>query len=72
MEDGSRVSSKVWDARAARKLIYLLPIINLYIGVYEIARISQRHTHQSNLDLRVGALAALANSLPPASRHHIR
>ena len=72
MEDGSRVSSKVWDSRAARKLLYLLPIINLYIGVYEIARISQRHTHQSNLDLRVGTIAALANSLPPASRRHIR
>ena len=72
MEDGTRVSSEVWDYRSARKLLYLLPIVNVYIGVYEIARISQRHTHQSNLDLRVGTISALADSLPPASRRHIR
>lgn len=72
MEDGSRVSSEMWDLRAARKLLYLLPIVNIYILVYELARISQRHTHQSNLDLRVGTIVALANSLPPSSRHHIR
>ena len=71
-EDGSRVSSKVWDYRSARKLLYLLPIVNIYIAVYEVARISQRHTHQSNLDLRVGTIVALADSLPPASRRHIR
>ena len=72
MEDGSPVTSEMWDLRSARKLLYLIPIVGIYIGVYEVARISQRHTHQSNLDLRVGTIVALADSLPPASRSHIR
>ena len=72
MEDGSPVTSEMWDLRSARKLLYLIPIVGFYIGVYEVARISQRHTHQSNLDLRVGTIVALADSLPPASRSHIR
>ncbi|MEE2629676.1 MAG: RDD family protein [Candidatus Thermoplasmatota archaeon] len=71
-DDGSGVTSKMWDRRAAGKLLYLLPLVNLYFAVYEIARISQRHTHQSNLDLKVGTIVAQAESLPPASRRHIR
>ena len=72
MEDGSKVGSNVWDKRAFAKLLYLLPVVNLYFGVYELARISQRHTHQSNLDLRVGTIVAHSESLPPASRKNIR
>tara|TARA_B100000683_G_scaffold153700_1_gene148541 strand:+ start:2205 stop:2774 length:570 start_codon:yes stop_codon:yes gene_type:complete len=72
MEDGSQVESNIWDRRAFAKLVYLLPIVNLYFGVYELARISQRHTHQSNLDLRVGTIVAHSQSLPPASRKNIR
>ena len=72
MEDGSQVESNIWDRRAFAKLIYLLPIVNVYFGVYELARISQRHTHQSNLDLRVGTIVADSQSLPPASRKNIR
>ena len=71
-EDGSEVTSKMWDKRSAGKLLYLIPIIGWYIVLYEIARISQRHTHQSNLDLRNGTIVAHANSLPPASRRHVR
>ena len=72
MEDGSRVESNIWDRRAFAKLLYLLPVVNLYFGVYELARISQRHTHQSNLDLRVGTIVAHSQSLPPASRKNIK
>ena len=72
MEDGSKVESNIWDRRAFAKLLYLLPVVNLYFGVYELARISQRHTHQSNLDLRVGTIVAHSESLPPASRKNIR
>jgi len=71
-DDGSGVTSKMWDRRATGKLLYLLPLVNLYFGAYEIARISQRHTHQSNLDLKVGTIVAQAESLPPASRRNIR
>ena len=71
-DDGEKLSSKMWDRRSAWKLLFLIPIVNIYIGVYEIARISQRHTHQSNLDLRVGTIVAHAFSLPPASRRHIK
>ena len=71
-DDGGVVTSEMWDRRAAGKLLYLIPVVNLYFGVYEIARISQRHTHQSNLDLRVGTIVAHSESLPPASRRHIR
>jgi len=72
MEDGSKVESNIWDRRAFAKLLYLLPVVNLYFGVYELARISQRHTHQSNLDLSVGTIVAHSESLPPASRKNIR
>ena len=71
-EDGSGMTSHMWDERAARKLLYLLPALNLYFGAYELARISQRHTHQTNVDLKVGSIVMHADSLPPASRRHIR
>ena len=71
-DDGSGVTSGMWDRRSAGKLLYLLPIVNLYFGAYEFARISQRHTHQSNLDLRIGTIVAHVDSLPPASRRNIK
>jgi hypothetical protein len=71
-DDGSGVTGEMWDRRSLRKLIYLLPIVNLYFGAYEMARISQRHTHQSNIDLEIGTIVAHADSLPPASRRHIK
>jgi uncharacterized RDD family membrane protein YckC len=72
VEDGSGMTSQMWDARALRKLLYLIPVLNLYLGAYDLARISQRHTHQSNVDLHVGSIVVHADSLPPASRRHIR
>ena len=72
MDNGDAVTSEMWDKRAVGKLLYLIPVLNLYFGIYEVARISQRHTHQSNLDLRVGTIVAHSASLPPGSRRHIR
>ena len=71
-EDGSEMTSGMWDRRAFRKLVLLIPLINIYVGAYEVARIYQRHTHQTNTDLRVGSIVAHAYSLPPANRRHIR
>ena len=71
-EDGSAMTSKMWDQRAFRKLIFLIPIINIVQGIRELMRISQRHTHQSNIDLHVGSIVAHADSLPPANRKHIK
>ena len=71
-EDGSALTSKMWDSRSFRKLVLLIPLVNLYAGAYELARISQRHTHQTNVDVHVGSIVALSDSLPPASRRHIR
>ena len=71
-EDGSAMTSKMWDQRARRKLIFLIPILNIIQGIRELARISQRHTHQSNIDLHVGSIVAHADSLPPANRKHIK
>jgi hypothetical protein len=71
-DNGDAVTSEMWDSRAAGKLLYLIPLLNFYFGIYELARISQRHTHQSNLDLRVGTIVAHSASLPPGSRRHIR
>ncbi len=71
-EDGSAMTSKMWDQRALRKLIFLIPIINILQGIRELMRISQRHTHQSNIDLHVGSIVAHADSLPPANRKHIK
>ena len=71
-DNGDAVTSEMWDKRAIGKLLYLIPVLNFYFGIYELARISQRHTHQSNLDLRVGTIVAHSASLPPGSRRHIR
>jgi hypothetical protein len=71
-DNGDEVTSEIWDNRAFGKLLYLIPVLNIYFGIYELARISQRHTHQSNLDLRVGTIVAHSASLPPGSRRHIR
>jgi uncharacterized RDD family membrane protein YckC len=72
VDDGSEMTSEMWDRRAFRKLVYLIPVINLIVGSYEVARIFQRHTHQTNIDLSVGSIVAQADSLPPANRRHIR
>ena len=71
-EDGSALASDMWDSRSFRKLLLLIPLLIIYVGAYELARISQRHTHQSNVDLYVGSIVAHSDSLPPASRRHIR
>ncbi|MEC8938683.1 MAG: RDD family protein [Candidatus Thermoplasmatota archaeon] len=71
-EDGSAMTSQMWDQRALRKLVFLIPILNIVQGVRELSRISQRHTHQSNIDLHVGSIVANADSLPPANRKHIK
>jgi len=70
--DGSEMTSKMWEIRAMKKLGYLIFPFSIYFGSYDLARISQRHTHQSNIDLRVGSIVAHANSLPPANRKHIK
>ena len=72
VDDGSEMTSEMWDRRAFRKLVYLIPVVNLIVGSYEVARIFQRHTHQTNIDLSVGSIVAQADSLPPANRRHIR
>mgnify|MGYP000855860372 CR=1 FL=1 len=71
-DDGSEMTSKMWEIRALKKLGYLIFPFSIYFGSYDLARISQRHTHQSNIDLRVGSIVAHANSLPPANRKHIK
>ena len=71
-EDGSEMTSEMWDIRSLKKLAYLIFPFSIYFGAYDLARISQRHTHQSNIDLRVGSIVAHANSLPPANRKHIK
>ena len=71
-EDGSEMTNKMWEIRAMKKLVYLIFPFSFYFGAYDLARISQRHTHQSNIDLRVGSIVAHANSLPPANRKHIK
>ena len=71
-EDGSEMTSKMWEIRALKKLAYLIFPFSIYFGAYDLARISQRHTHQSNIDLRVGSIVAHANSLPPENRKHIK
>ena len=47
-EDGSAMTSQMWDQRA-RRVFFLIPILNIIQGIRELARISQRHTHQSIL-----------------------
>jgi len=71
-EDGSAMTSAMLDERAARKLVFLIPVLNVVFGIIELRRISSRHTHQSNIDLHVGSIVVNADSLPPANRKHVR
>ena len=50
-EDGSEMTSKMWEIRALKKLGYLIFPFSIYFGSYDLARISQRHTHQSNIEI---------------------
>lgn len=71
-EDGSAMTSAMLDERARRKLVFLIPVLNMVFGIIELRRISSRHTHQSNIDLHVGSIVVHADSLPPANRKHVR
>ena len=71
-DDGSEMTSEMWDKRVLNKLLYLIPLIGWYKGIYDLARISQRHTHQSNIDLKVNSIVVKAFSLPPFNRKHIK
>ena len=71
-EDGSEMTSAMWDRRSRGKLLFLIPLFNIYHAAYEIQRIRQRHTHQSNLDRNIGSIVVISNSLPPALRRHLR
>jgi len=71
-DDGSEMTSEMWDKRVLRKLIYLVPVVGWYNGIYDLARISQRHTHQSNIDVKVNTIVVKAYSLPPLYRKHIK
>ena len=71
-EDGSEMTSSMWDERSRGKLLFLIPLFNIYHAAYEIQRIRQRHTHQSNLDRNIGSIVVISNSLPPALRRHLR
>jgi|TARA_B110000495_G_C23002953_1_gene592103 hypothetical protein len=71
-DDGSEMTGEMWDKRVLNKIVYLIPIIGWYNGIYDLARIEQRHTHQSNIDLRVNSIVVKAYSLPPFNREHIK
>jgi hypothetical protein len=71
-DDGSEMTSEMWDKRVLNKLIYLIPIIGWYRGIYDLASISHRHTHQSNIDLKVNSIVVKTYSLPPFNRKHIK
>ena len=71
-ENGDPMNSKDWDRRSIRKLIYLIPILNIWAFYRDLIRIHLRHTHQSEIDLAVGSIVAIANSLPVAHRSPIK
>ena len=71
-ENGDPMKSNDWDRRAIRKLMYLIPIVNIWVIYRDLIRIHLRHTHQSEIDLTVGSIVAIANSLPVAHRSPIK
>jgi uncharacterized RDD family membrane protein YckC len=71
-ENGDAMDSKNWDQRAIRKLLYLIPIVNLWAISRDLLRIHKRHTHQSEIDLAAGSIVAIANSLPISYRSPIK
>ena len=71
-ENGDPMNSNDWDARSIRKLMYLVSILNIWVIYRDSIRIHLRHTHQSEIDLTVGSIVAIANSLPVAHRSPIK
>ena len=71
-ENGDPMNSNNWDVRSFRKLLYLIPILNLWFISRDLFRIHKRHTHQSEIDLSAGSIVAIANSLPVAHRGPIK
>jgi len=72
-EDGEVLSSSGWDGRALMKLRYLIPLLGqFWFGPRDVLLAHRRHTHQSSVDLKVASIVAVADSLPPACRAHIR
>ncbi len=72
-EDGSRLSRRGWQRRAAAKLRYAIPLIGaLWFGLRDLNRIHKRHTHQSSIDLKVGTIVVEGSSLPVSMRGHLR
>tara|TARA_B000000609_G_scaffold71092_1_gene53268 strand:+ start:5891 stop:6505 length:615 start_codon:yes stop_codon:yes gene_type:complete len=71
-ENGDPMNSKNWDIRSFRKLLYLIPILNLWFISRDLFLIHKRHTHQSQIDLSAGSIVAIANSLPVAHRGPIK
>ncbi len=67
-DDGAPLPENAWDSRALRKILYLVPIINILLLVRDSLRIKQRHTHQSEIDLVVGSIVAFEDSLPAETR----
>jgi len=43
-----------------------------WFGPRDVLLAHRRHTHQSSVDLKVASIVAVADSLPPACRAHIR
>ncbi len=70
--DGGELSRREWEIRAVRKLLYLLPAVNIWFTVRDALRIRSRHTHQSNIDLAADSIVAVADSLPADSRALLR
>lgn len=57
-----------WGRRALLKLRYIIPIIGLLFGAYDVIRIHHSETHQTSLDWRTNTIVVMDWSLPAEIR----
>ena len=71
--DASPLGESHWGRRAARKLIYALPVVGLVIfALIDYVRIKGDEKHQSSIDTAENTVAAVYWSLPWETRSTMR
>ncbi len=61
-----------WTKRSLAKLRYIIPLIGLFIGLYDLYKIYSSETHQTTLDWKNNSIVVMVWSLPINLRNGIR
>lgn len=70
--DATLMPEQEWGRRAVAKLRYIIPVLGLLVGVYDLIRIHRSETHQTSIDWRTNSIVVMDWSLPSEIRIHLR